>query len=295
MTNYRIGYSTPNNDDYALATLGAALDEATALGVDMVELPLYALDVVGSGRIWPDRLHKLKALTAGRPLGYTIHSPLMLNLLEDDRRIGLEKDVLKATLEVTAELGAIHYVAHSGYAPAAAHDVDARFARQREIMTTMGDFAAAHGITIVMENLFGDEAMAPSRLAGEIAAIGHPAVAACFDVSHAFLLANKRGLDFLSEAAALAPHARQLHIHDSFGRLEGRNFNYRAERLAYGHGDLHLPIGRGSIPWDALVDVCRFPAGAVFIHELAPPYWSELAEAVAGTRALAEKTRRGTA
>ncbi len=42
------------------------------------------------------------------------------------------------------------------------------------------------------------------------------------------------------------------------------------ERLAYGHGDLHLPVGWGDIPWDALMAECTFPEGVLFNIELKP-------------------------
>ena len=45
------------------------------------------------------------------------------------------------------------------------------------------------------------------------------------------------------------------------------------ERLAYGHGDLHLPVGWGDIPWNALMAECTFPEGVLFNIELKQRYW----------------------
>ena len=297
-SQYAVGYSIRNEDDYALIQLGPALDEAAALGVDCVELALYAMELVANGRVLPDRLKRVKALTAGRPLGYTMHGPLGLNLMESEDRLPIHKDVLKATLEVTAELGGVHYVAHAGcIEPGNTEEVDTLFKRQREALAEVADFAASHGIVIVVENLFGGahEAVLPSRLAEEVAAIGHPAVRACLDFSHAFLLSEKRGANFLEEAAALAPLAKHLHLHDLFGKTTRIRARHRAEQLAYGVGDLHLPLGLGSIPWDDLMERCRFPAGVIFINELAPHYWSDLPEVVERTRALAKTAKIGAA
>jgi len=291
--SFSIGYSIPNSEDFALTRLGPALDEAAEIGVDVVELPLYAMDLIANGRIIRDRLARVKTITQGRPIGYTIHGPLGLNLLENDANIAIHRDVLKAMLEAAAELGGKHFVAHAGIVAAGeVNNAEARFARQREILAGAGDFAAQHGLHIAVENLFGGRELGtlPSQLAKEIEAIAHPAVCACLDFSHAYLLSTQRGVDFVDEAVALAQHAKHLHVHDSFGKLSlNAHFGYRSERLAYGIGDLHLPIGLGSIPWDTLAERCRFPADPVFIHELAPPYWSELGNAVANTRALAEK------
>ncbi|NJM33883.1 MAG: hypothetical protein HC850_03300 [Rhodomicrobium sp.] len=74
--NYAVGYSLQNKDDYALAKLGPALDEAEALGADYVELALYAIELVANRRVLGDRLARVKALTAGRAFGYTMHGPL---------------------------------------------------------------------------------------------------------------------------------------------------------------------------------------------------------------------------
>lgn len=297
---YGIGYSLPNDEDYALAKLGPWLDEAAELGADYVELALYGLDLVANGRVLRDRVKRVKALTAGRPFGLTIHGPLGLNLMDGTGRAETHKAVLKAHLEIAAELGGVHFVAHAGrYAADESGEPETSCARQRDALAEAGDYAKAHGITIAVENLFGShggrETLLPSRLAAEIEAIGHPAIRACLDFSHAYLDTARVGADFVAEAAALAPFAKHLHIHDSFGKLWHSPPNHRAERLAYGLGDLHLPIGFGSIPWDALMQRCNFPEGAIFIHELAPPYWVDLAASLEGTRELAARAKIGGA
>lgn len=293
---FSIGYSIPNDEDYGLVKLGPALDEAEKMNVDCVELPLYAIDVIAAGRIIPERLRRVKEITTGRSIGYTVHGPLRLNLMEQPDLLTMHKDVLKAMLEVSAELGGRHFVAHSGSIPAHLTNPAPRIGRQRDILAEMGELAAASGIVIAVENLFGDNnrhAMLPSALAREIAAIGHASVRACLDFSHAYLLAAKHGVSFLDEAAALAPFAKHLHLHDSFGLLAETFFGYRAERLAYGLGDLHLPLGMGSIPWDGLAERCEFPADPIFIHELAPPYWSDLPQAIENARSFAGKVKFG--
>lgn len=291
-SRYSIGYTVPNYDDYALLTLGPYLDEAEKFGVDCVELPLYALDLVACGRVLTERLKQVKAITEGRSIGYTIHGPLRLNLLQQPDLLQIEKDVFKAMLEVAAELGGRHFVAHSGGIPVQTANPGPRYARQRDILAEMGEMASKSNLIITVENLFGgpDEAMLPSRLASEIDKISHPFVRATLDFSHAYLLSTKHNVDFLSEVEALAPYAKHLHMHDSFGILsENVHYSFRAERVAYGSGDLHLPLGMGSIPWDAIFERCTFPADPIFINELAPYYWSDLENVIASTRAMAEK------
>ena len=41
-------------------------------------------------------------------------------------------------------------------------------------------------------------------------------------------------------------------------------------------GHLHLPIGWGDIPWDAILPRLRFRTGTVMMVELPERYWAEL-------------------
>lgn len=275
--------------DPEMRDLGPWLDEAEALGLDFAELPLPELPIIRGARIIPSRLAELRALCAARRLAFSVHGHLGINLMEEPFRIGLHLDLLKANIEVTAELGARHLVIHTGFLPAAqAAAVEDAHARQRGHLAAMGDLARQHGVTLCVENIFefdGKRITAlPGRLARELAAVGHPNVAATFDLSHGWLHCHQLGADFLAEAAALAPFARHLHLHDSFGRPADFWAYTAAEALAFGIGDLHLPMGWGSVPWDALATECRWPAGLMADLEIEPRHRAAHREAVATAR-----------
>lgn len=290
-----VGYSLPPEDDFAFQKLGPWLDEAETLGADFVELPTHAMDLVAGGRIVASRLKTVKAAVAGRRLRYTAHGPLAINLMDIPERLPRHQDVLKASLEAAAELGAVHYVLHTGiYALERAPAAEDLYAQQRDILHAFGDLAASLGPIIVVENLYSGPAFItalPSRLAREIAAVAHSHIWACLDFSHGYINTTMRGADFAAEAAALAPFAKHLHIHDSFGRPVELGIPRRSESLAFGEGDLHLPVGLGNIPWDALMENLDFPGGVVFNIELRPPYWAALGESLASVKALAAKAR----
>ncbi len=284
-----IGYSLcPKDPDFN--DLPAKLDEAEALGVDFVELPIYAWTLIANGRVMEDRLQRLLRLTRDRPFGYTIHGPMAVNLMEVRARAGAHAALLDAAITVAGALKALHLVIHAG----CVRDPDDTFAvaysRQRVALQRAGDRAAEAGVTLCLENIFRFAAMretaTPSRLAGEIDAIAHPNVRATLDVSHAYLRCAEAKLDPLSEIAALAPFARHVHVHDSFGRpLESWSVD-QAEQLGLGEGDLHLPVGWGSIPWEHLLRTLKLEPGAILNLELNPRYWTELASQVALLRAL---------
>jgi sugar phosphate isomerase/epimerase len=294
-----VGYSIANEEDYGLRTLARRLDEAQEHGVDFVELPLYAMDLIAAGRVLGERVKAVKAILAGRPLRYTVHGPLAINLMDAQEHLGRHQDVLKAALEISAEFSALHYVLHTGlYDDARAGQAEDLYAQQRDILAAFGDTAESLGLIITVENLFaatpGRHTALPSRLARELATLGHPNVWACFDFSHGYLRSTAMEADYLHEAAALAPFAKHLHIHDSFGRPSVTRTYHRSERLAYGEGDLHLPVGLGAIPWEALMQRLQFPSGIVFNIELAPPYWDDLGKVIAEARRLAAMAQTGS-
>jgi sugar phosphate isomerase/epimerase len=189
-------------------------------------------------------------------------------------------------------------VLHCGLAadaePAA---LEAAYARQRESLARLGDFAADHGVLICVETIWsfdGRETALPSRLAAEIGAVGHAAVWATLDYAHASLQCTLKGADLMAEVAEIAPLSRHVHLNDCFG-LPGHGIpvTLPAEALAYGSGDLHLPLGWGNLPWERLMTEPSYPDDVVLNQELHPNYWYALAEDVAALGRMADLMRRG--
>ena len=108
-------------------------------------------------------------------------------------------------------------------------------------------------------------------------------------MSHAFINCGFHGRDLLEELTPLAPFAEHLHLHDSFGRPNDVRTVSRAERIAYGLGDLHLPLGWGSIPWNAIFSELDLPKSPVLMLELPPPHADELDNCIATMQAWRTK------
>ena len=143
----------------------------------------------------------------------------------------------------------------------------------------------------------GSHTALPSRLAREIEAIGHPNVLGCLDFSHAAIACAAKGADFFEEVKALARVSRHLHIHDSFGDPAQLRTYTRSERLAYGLGDLHLPIGWGNLPWHDMMAKLEFEPEVIFNLELPVQYWFALGESVGAVAEMVEiyRARRSNA
>ena len=276
-----------------LSDFCAELDMIEALGVESIELPTYDMDIVVGGRIRQSQLAALKRACAGRGTSFTVHGPLAINFMDEAYRLPRHLEVLRASLEVAATVEATNYVVHSGIVPIQqASGIEDAYARQREWLEKGGEFARTLGLTLCVETLFTDDGSAhtatPGRLAKELVTIAHPAVMATIDFSHAYLrldFEGRRG-DFLHEIAALAPFGKHLHVHDSFGRQDDIWMFTEGEKLAFGHGDLHLPVGWGDIPWTNLMDMCRFPVGVVFNIELKERYWYAAQDCVEAVKSM---------
>lgn len=282
-----------------LSDFADELDMIEALGVEAIELPTYDMDIVVGGKVRRPQLEALKRATAGRQVIYSVHGPLAINFMDEAYRLPRHFEVLEASLEVAAEVGAENYVIHSGLIRTQQGDgIEAGYERQREWLSRAGDVARGHGLVLCVETLFAGyegkvHASAPSRLARELGTINHPHVMATLDFSHAYLKLDfdgRRG-DFVQEVKALAPFAKHLHMHDSFGRQDDIWMFTDGERMAYGHGDLHLPVGWGDIPWQDLMAECDFPEGVLFNIELKERYWYAAQETVDATKSLAASAR----
>lgn len=272
------------------------LDRMERLGVDIVEIPVLNLDVMARARLLPGPMGRLVEACAGRRIGFSVHAAIGLNFFGAPEHLPLHFDVLRSSLDVAARIGARHVVMHTGFCPGDVPDLEDRYARQREWLRRAGVEAAARDCVICVENIFpfgpGVHTASPARLAQEIAEIGDAHVRATLDVSHGFLHAGATGGDGLAETIALASVARHVHLHDSFGVPEETFWAYtQAEKMHFGLGDLHLPLGWGALPFDDLMREARFEEGVVFMVELPERFVAEAGATLAAARRLAEVAR----
>jgi sugar phosphate isomerase/epimerase len=266
-----------------LADLPAALDMAEGLGVDSVEVFAPSLGVVLNGRVVPGRLRELRRLLTDRPFAVTLHGPLS-GALGAPSGQDRQRAVTTAMLEVAHALGAEVLVQHASVV--APDDAERAVAQETAALRGLGPLAAQAGCVIAVETMWaraGEWSPLPGELAAMLAEVDHPNVGATLDFSHAWLNAVARGVDPLAQIARLAPRARHLHLHDSFGRPPVFRPWSRGDAMAFGFGDLHLPPGLGALPWDALAAL-DYPDGPIANLELEARWADQLPDAVAWAR-----------
>ena len=284
-----IGMTTHGKDGRP-KSLESELDTIVAAGADAAEIALYDLDVVAGGRVVEARFAEVLAIAERHPLRYTVHGPIASNPW-DLRHAEIHEATTMAYLDMTARLGATVYVQHSGRA---AHvtgpELAALRASERDYLRRIGDRAGRDGIIVAVENLFGERAgdltQLPHEVAMQVERVEHPQVAVLIDFSHAFLEATRRGVDPWASCRQAAPLAAHLHLHDSFGRPQTLLGYTRSETVAFGMGDLHLPLGWGSIPWVEVFAGLDVRAGAIANVELPGRYFDVAAECVTEARRI---------
>jgi sugar phosphate isomerase/epimerase len=282
------GFSTIQRRD--LSDLDDILSRIEDLGASHAELSLGGADLVCGGRLLSQRVDRLARICARHRLGYTAHGPLAANFM-DPVHLAAYKAAVAALLEVCGAVGATVLVQHSGRVAASSDaEIERLHAQERDALRAMGDIGARHGVKLAVETLWVfDRALytaTAARLAEEIRAVDHPFVCGTLDFSHVYLHSTFLGLDFLEQVKAFAPVAGHLHVHDSFGRPKLAPIHAPSEELAFGLGDLHLPLGWGDIPLDEMLPRLAVRDDTVFMIELPPQFAEEAPQVAAEARRL---------
>jgi len=208
--------------------------------------------------------------------------------------VNARPQMCRAMLELCNAVGAGVMVHHPGLVPAQPPAILERLHRiERDALREMGDVAAGYGVKIAVETLFVEDSTRytadPVKLAQVIAEIDHGQVCGTLDFSHAYIMTTLRGMDYRDALRAFAPCTNHLHVHDSFGRpTSDADFYSHAERIAFGMGDLHLPMGWGDIGWETILPELACRPGTVMIVELPPRHMAELHHCAATARRFAE-------
>jgi len=281
------------SDNGEFDTLESDLRALAEIGCDTVELAVTSLDLIAGGRIIPERMERLEALTSQFDFRYTIHGLVSSNFMEPVT-LPYQLAAAKALVEVCDRVGARMLVQHGGNLRA--DDIFSRKAadlREREALTELGNFAQPYGVRICLENIFttepGQYRQTPAEIAETVKAVNHPMVVALIDFSHAYIESTYRGLDFRAQLRAMAPVTGHLHVHDSFGRPQGfyKPF-FPQENTAMGIGDLHMPLGWGDIAWEDIFAELTFLPDTVLMMEIGRRYRAEQPASLERALRLAE-------
>ena len=261
----RLGLSVPY-DWWSSAPLLKAYEAA---GLAWVQLHSPPEPVLREAR--ESRRHALatRDALATTALRVVVHAPAALRLGDPGSDRAFE-----SLLGYAAELGAEQVVYHALALPDT-REAQAPLAAEQRSLAVLAALAERLELTIALENLAplypGPETMSATPLAvrGLARRIGSPALRLCLDLGHAHVVADRRHTSIEKLTDPALDLTSVFHLHDNHGarrRRSGEELGVDPLRL-----DLHLPPGRGSLPWERVApSLVGHPAPLML--EVHPPY-----------------------
>jgi sugar phosphate isomerase/epimerase len=280
----RLGLSVP----YEWWPSASSLKEMEAAGFAWVQVPAPPVSILTDPRASARHAGGLGAALGTTGLRRILHGPgsLQAGSPESDRAV-------EGLLNYAADAGAELVVYHAANFPDRPASEDPLLAETRSLAHA-ARIAERLGVVIAIENLApifpGPDALSftPSVLRTMANRIGSPALGLCLDVGHANVVAGLRRTDPMELIEPALSHAALIHLHDNLGARRGGETPPELDPLRL---DLHLPPGRGSIPWAELAP-CLRAHGAPLLMEIHPPRPSAAALHESALDALGEAKER---
>ncbi|TMI89648.1 MAG: sugar phosphate isomerase/epimerase [Bacillati bacterium ANGP1] len=237
---------------------------ARRLGYTAVEISMDGTGLVFGGQLHPQMLREALAAFAKHDFRYSIHSPSSLDLRDRANRenhLALARAALQFCREVGGRVLVIHFEQQS-------QDPEDEAAFEDAIRRLSDE---AGEVLLGIENI---EVERVDPVIDCVRRINRPNVVMTLDVGHAYLASVYFRFDVFEAIRSALPFVRHVHVNDNFGRydpLRLENFTlYRtqtpADTYPLGKGDLHLPVGWGTIPLEKVFGLLRGFRGTV-VHE----------------------------
>tara|TARA_A100001011_G_scaffold400684_1_gene517562 strand:- start:5471 stop:6361 length:891 start_codon:yes stop_codon:yes gene_type:complete len=271
------------------------VEEVNKFDPTSIELMGFNMDLINKGKILNTKTDKIVKILSDYDFKKTIHGPLSVNFLDKADILEDHFNVCISYINLAKILGVTSIVLHTGFCDSTDnHALKIKYLKQSDYLRKIADFAGKNKITILIENIFpffkNAHTASPTSLRDELAEINHPYLKGCLDVSHAYIFCSYNNEDFLKNVKDFGQYSKHWHVHDSYGKsdISFKPFN-QSEALAYGIGDLHLPLGDGDLPWEKIINYIQPDNETIFNIELNPRYWSELGRCFSYLRKLLEK------
>jgi sugar phosphate isomerase/epimerase len=245
------------------------LKEIEAAGFRFVQVPSPPASVLTSPRQLISHAFAVSDALATAGLRPILHGPGDLQAGTRDGDLALE-----GLVSYAAEVGASHVVYHAANLPDEPASEDARLAETRALAELAGR-AERLGVIIALENLApvypsprDRLSYTPLLLRTMAKRISSPSVGLCIDIGHANIVAGMRRTDPLELIEPALDRAVLFHLHDN---LDARREDSGSPELDPLRLDLHLPPGRGTVPWQRLAPLLARKRGAPLMLEVHPP------------------------
>ena len=240
--------------------------EAAGFGWSQVHSPPAA--VLATPRLCTAHAAALAATLDTTGLRTVVHGPnsLIVGHQAGDR-------AFEGLLSWAAEIGAEQVVYHARALPDAPESESALLFETRSL-ARLAARAERLGVTIAIENLApvypGLELLSanPMTLRGLAHRIGSDRVGICLDLGHAHIVADLRHTTLERLVEPVLDVVSLFHVHDNLGGRRGAASDPALDPIRL---DLHLPPGRGNLPWERVAPLLA-AHDAPLVMELQPPH-----------------------
>lgn len=277
-THSRLGLNVP----YEWWPAAALVKSFEAAGFGWTQVPAPPAAILADPRQCALHAGATGAALAATGLRSVVHGPGALRVGD-----GYADRIFEGLLAYAAEAGAEQVIYHARNFEDSPASEDALLAETRSL-ARLAASAERLGVAIAIENLAplfpAPERLGhiPMTLRALVQRISSPAVGICLDVGHAHVAADVRHTDVGELVRPVLDAVICFHLHDNLGaRREGDP----PPELDPMRLDLHLPPGRGSVPWSDLAPSLR-DHGAPLLLEIHPPHRPEPGALFEGTAAL---------
>ena len=270
----------------------ALLKSFEAAGFTRAQVHAPPASVLSDPRSRRPHATALAAALATTGLEPVVHAPSGLRVGARDADRAAE-----GLLSYAAQIGATHVVYHACDLPDAPESEDALLFEARSL-AALSLRAERLGVTIAVENLApvfpGPEHLcwSPMVLRGLANRIGSERLGICLDLGHAHIVAERRRTSLEALIEPVLDAVTMFHLHDNLGaRWQPNGAESGVDPLRL---DLHLPPGRGTLPWGRLAPNL---AGhrAPLVLEVHPPYRPRAEELYRSFRELLDTSGRALA
>ena len=274
----RLGLGVPNE----WWPSGPLLKSFEAAGFALTQLPSPPASVLSDARYLSRHAGAARAALDTTGLVPIVHAPpgVLAGTPSDDH-------ALEGLLAYAAEIGAAQVVYHAHALPDHPSSEDRLLAETRSL-ARLAARAERLGVTIAIENLAptypGPERLSDTPLVLRALAhrVGSPRIGLCLDLGHAHIVAGLKHAALEHLVRPVLDSVVLFHVHDNLGARWDRRAPAGLDPLRL---DLHLPPGRGTLPW-ADVGAILLDHGAPLLLEVHPPNRSQPDELFASTRDL---------
>lgn len=289
--------------DGDLNSLRSSLDYYRKLGFSHVEIAPHGVGVIYNGKLFKQRMDELLDILADYNFQYTVHGVNPLNLM-NQRAWNVERQAFLSSLEFAAALGSPIMVYHAGrYIPEedfllpeqaklTPYDLKDMWNLERSLLKEMGEIAEQLNVTIGVETARSYLDVSPycyaeylNDLVKMVEEVNHSRVGITLDTGHTYLAANHHGYNLLEGIKLIEPYIKHIHLHDNFGKSSASYERKMHEMAAMGRGDMHMPIGWGTVPAMDILACLPNYVGIITL-ELRSRYYNYAGEALQNAYAL---------